>query len=607
MVARSSSRVFVRIGVFLIFSVFAPSASACVVELPDCNLFPEHPFCTPVVNPAPDPIVLVPGIVASYNRRVLFKDKSGGGWDFVPFGNIYKGLIHRMELAGYEYGENFFIAFYDWRHSNAQSADEYLAPIIAEAKEHSESGKVDIVAHSMGGLLTQEYITSDQYMPGEIDQFIMLGTPNAGASDAYLPWEGGVLPASWDNATKWYINTIEDSLKSIKKFTFDSPKSYRHFFPSLKELLPTNSFVTKDGELVSRESLTEQNSFLEVLQEYQDTLLNTTGITVTSIIGTEQATLDTIALSGSRTADDIDLDRWRDGHPVAENLLPSSLSGDQTVLESSASIGTNTIVMPGISHTALPEHAQDEVLAALGVVDNHSPQFIYQEPYWLTGFVVLSPVDIVITDSTGKTVSKDVNDYGENAFVDISEGEEDDPKIIIVQNLPPGTYTVHLTGTDTGPYTVIATHTDDETSESKTLTGTTTLGKEESFTITIGDDTGMQVSEITNDTPEPGALVIPSAVSGKGDEQDCCPGKDVITKNVGKGKILGVSTKKTKRGTVTLEELKPLNDIFFSVYGRMPTFNEWKYWVNRYSGDKRDFEKLRGAMSWHKARGLNPV
>lgn len=42
-------------------------------------------------------------------------------------------------------------------------------------------------------------------------------------------------------------------------------------------------------------------------------------------------------------------------------------------------------------------------------------------------------------------------------------------------------------------------------------------------------------------------------------------------------------------------------------YGRVPTLDEWKYWAKRYSTDKRDWEKMRGAMWWWKTRGSTPV
>lgn len=457
---------------------------------------------------------------------------------------IYKGLIRRLELTDFEYGENFFVAFYDWRHPNAQSASEYLAPIIAKAKEHSASGQVDIVAHSMGGLLVQQYIASDQYAPGEIDQFIMLGTPNSGASDAYLPWEGGVLPTTWDRPTSFYVKQVDASLNSITKLNLKPPLSYRHFFPSLKELLPTENFLLKDGADVAGN---EQNDFLFALHDAYNNLFNTFGITVTTIAGNDEQILEAIALNSSRTSEDVALERWRDGHPIQEIPTPNSSAGNATVLTASALLGQNDIVLNNVSHTKLPEAAQDEVLQALGVADTHPKQFIYEEPKWLTGFVVLSPIDIVITDSSGKTVSKNTNDFGDDAFVDTSQDDSpadlasDDPKIIILRNLPPGTYTVRLTGTNTGAYTVIVTHTDDATSTSETLTGNTTLGKQEFFTVKIGNEgEAVVVSEISPLGGTGGGHI-------RGDESDCCPGHDTDNVQKKKGKVLGATTKKVKK------------------------------------------------------------
>ena len=50
--------------------------------------------------------------------------------------------------------------------------------------------KVDIIAHSMGGLLVRAYIQSDLY-DNDIDKFVMIGTPNQGSCNTYMMDEGG--------------------------------------------------------------------------------------------------------------------------------------------------------------------------------------------------------------------------------------------------------------------------------------------------------------------------------------------------------------------------------------------------------------------------------
>jgi hypothetical protein len=83
---------------------------------------------------------------------------------------------------------------------------EYLDEWFSQARAEWEAWDldpalftVDVVAPSTGGLVTRSYLQSDLYRTGEIDQFLMLGTPNHGAVDAYAMRESidpflGVTP-----------------------------------------------------------------------------------------------------------------------------------------------------------------------------------------------------------------------------------------------------------------------------------------------------------------------------------------------------------------------------------------------------------------------------
>ncbi len=570
---------------FLIFFLFRSSGA-------DAQIIVAPP-------PPKNPVIIVPGLLGSFNSLALFENKSGGTWQAVPSYDIYAGLRVRLHSAGYKNDVDLFTAYYDWRKPNAESAHNFLMPMIKAAKQ--KTGQVDIVAHSMGGLVVQEYMNSDDYTPGEIGNLVMLGTPNEGASDVYLPWEGGVLPKSWSFVLNNYVNLIEGALKVVtKQPDLQNPAGYRQFFPSLKELLPSQPFLIKDGGDAQLSDV-DTNPILQSLHDNLENILQ--DVNIATIAGNGEQTLGTIALSGDQTDQDKALDRWRDGHPAEEVPSPNTDEGDSTVLKSSAvldeSFGANEpVIVDGVKHIDLPEHAQDQILNALGISDNHGPEFIYQAPKSLFGLAVLSPVSVIITDPNGKKVSKDVNDYGDDAYISISpDSSSDDPKVIILQNVPSGIYTVNLTGTGTGEYHVVLTYgNEDGGNTSETLTGTTTPGKQESFTVKISDD-GADVSEIKNDSPSSGG----SGDHPRGDEGDCCAGHDSIQPIKKHGKVLGASTSKLKK--VTLEELQPLNDIFFSVYHRLPTFEEWKYWAYRYEHDKRDWKKLYGAMCWHFVHG----
>ncbi|MCZ6803363.1 MAG: hypothetical protein O7D86_05360 [Proteobacteria bacterium] len=110
-----------------------------------------------------------------------------------------------IEYGGYKHAQpghkinpkqkNLYTFIYDWRQDNVISAGQ-LADMVDQIREdYGESDlKVDIVAHSMGGLITRYYmrygrvdVTNDSDFPvnmygGErVHRVILLGTPNLGS------------------------------------------------------------------------------------------------------------------------------------------------------------------------------------------------------------------------------------------------------------------------------------------------------------------------------------------------------------------------------------------------------------------------------------------
>ena len=112
-------------------------------------------FVSNAQESTPDPIILIPGIIASWNWEVMLNRSSVGDWDFAPGVEEYDNLISALEEKGYIRDETLFVAFYDWREVNQISATEYLIPVIDQALQNSSSGYVDIIAHSMGGLVAR--------------------------------------------------------------------------------------------------------------------------------------------------------------------------------------------------------------------------------------------------------------------------------------------------------------------------------------------------------------------------------------------------------------------------------------------------------------------
>ncbi len=100
----------------------------------------------------------------------------------LPLQNVYGEIYEYLEKQGY----NVYYFGYDWRLDNTINAKlfgQFIDSLPAE--------KVSVVAHSMGGLVTTEYLrhTSSK----KVEKFIAIGTPFLGAPGALKDLEMGTF------------------------------------------------------------------------------------------------------------------------------------------------------------------------------------------------------------------------------------------------------------------------------------------------------------------------------------------------------------------------------------------------------------------------------
>jgi len=291
--------------------------------------------------PEKTPIVFVPGLFGSMSNQII---PGTGNWNFGFARTAYEPFIRILEQMGYRQGEQLFIAFYDWRQPIAYCAEQYLVPTIEWAKQTTGSNKVNLICHSMGGLVSRAYVQGENYLC-DVDQLLILATPNAGSPVSYCYWAGGKLPRTVSpkkNVVELYMNVYLAYLeKSIPRNKVEAVQKH---FPSLIDLAPGYAYgdylLEKQNGMetvVPYSSMVVQNHFLDQLNSTID-LIWERDIAVTLIAGVGHETIQYL-----QTVPSLSPKRWVDGRAVGSI---NSNFGDGNVMASSvfAMIGEKYVV-----------------------------------------------------------------------------------------------------------------------------------------------------------------------------------------------------------------------------------------------------------------------
>jgi PKD repeat protein len=237
---------------------------------------------------APKPVLLVGGIMGTtsktWNTRypMLFGEIGDPAQTSnlilydpvarVPFvgHRVWKDLSNLLSANGF----NPVPVPWDWRKPIEQAYKQYLIPAIDKAKR-SPTDRVDIVAHSQGGLMVRAYVQSVDYR-GDIDKLAIVGTPNTGAAISYYIAEGAdPVTADSVSGSSIYLDSLYTTvLENLFYYNADPPgralynkvgvtdgvrydlqiplHTLKDFInvrqlPSVAELMPIFKFVNKDG------------------------------------------------------------------------------------------------------------------------------------------------------------------------------------------------------------------------------------------------------------------------------------------------------------------------------------------------------------------------
>lgn len=369
------------------------------------------PTETPTSTPSPTPITkvfVVPGLGASWNLDAFMGCKSSGyvgDWSLAPYAkSVYSDLLSTLESSGW-ITKPFY---YDWRR-DVRDNGSILKDFISATTGADE--KVDLVGHSMGGLVGRAYMESN--MGGQLAKYLSVGTPHKGSALAYAPWSGGEI---WTNSLIERV-ALDLYLKHCGGVLLNNRQTIVSKFPGVQNLLPTYDYIRnartgslKDYSLMNAKNNYLPSSFVAPFWDVKIGTLSGTGFSTLSVISTI-----------SRSREDIRLGNWMDGKPIGKEY---SDFGDGTVLVSSSQIDGAINSTINQTHSGLVGTTEgiNQILNFLGSPGVEDPPYI--EP---TSALILigSSGNFYITDKDGNVTNS------ENGMIAIVNPESADYQLQI--------------------------------------------------------------------------------------------------------------------------------------------------------------------------------
>lgn len=212
-------------------------------------------LATNVLEEEKNPIILLPGLMGSWNKEAILHNQSVGvfDWKLLPFVKEYDGIINTLKNLGYQENQDFFVFPYDWRKSVEDSSEDLKTFINAKIPQDK---KVNLIGHSLGGLVARIFTQKNKE---KVNKIISVGSPHEGAVQVYKPLEAGEIDR--ENNFFWLAQKI---VLILNKSNLEPDReTIRKKFPVAFDLFPTFNFLkNKDGEEIPINTLSLKNNLL---------------------------------------------------------------------------------------------------------------------------------------------------------------------------------------------------------------------------------------------------------------------------------------------------------------------------------------------------------
>lgn len=177
------------------------------------------------------------------NRYKIYP--AGRGTRTAPYFDISNIALNPAEK------EDVFYFVYDWRFDNSITANN-LNTFIAKIIEVEDYPKVNIIAHSMGGLVCKSLFLQDTSILEKIDKTVFIGTPNLGAVEAFTLMKHGLRHLIFGEMIS--VDKVEQRAKAVAAVSIIKDAVTNLVKPDLvSKLSLLISMVERGDELVDPE------------------------------------------------------------------------------------------------------------------------------------------------------------------------------------------------------------------------------------------------------------------------------------------------------------------------------------------------------------------
>jgi pimeloyl-ACP methyl ester carboxylesterase len=455
------------------------------------------------------------------------------------------GLMQEFINQGYAENESLFTFPYDWRYgvsgeySDEKTNSDLLGEKINDILQQTGSSEVDVVAHSMGGLIVKKYVM-DHPTDNHIGKAVFVGVPNTGApksvkvllqgdnfgvlglNDSEIKKIAENMPASYDLLpSQQYYNVKGDSFLQVVERT-------DLFNTSVKDLNydESKSFLTTDHSLNYLALTGAENLHTQDFDNYD---LRTAGVDVYAIDGCKAGTLGKITEVRFK-------DLLGNSHITYEK--PEQVPGDGTVPLESA---TNLPISQSNKYYALTaDHgkmlSQDGIRqeivnlisgSSLGIGDNKITQDIGQCQLNGKAISVFSPINIFVTDQNGSKLglAEDESIINEIPNADFEIWGEH--KFIYLPTDNGQIYNIDINGTGDGTFTIKSQDILNNQAGSTEVFSNLPVTAELTGQINlVGGATTLSLKQDPNEAP---VTVLPSAVLNAVQSDDLLPPTSAAT------------------------------------------------------------------------------